>query len=206
MFSGIVAETGRLLSYDAISGELRVQSAVVVRGARPGDSIAVNGCCLTVTAADATAFTADVMPETLSRTTLGHLATGATLNLEAALRLQEPVGGHLVSGHVDGVGHVVSATPDGNAVSVVIRAPAAIAPLIAEKGSIAVDGISLTVTGVDGDAFGVSLIPHTLAMTTAGEWRAGARVNLEADLVARYVQRGLAAHLDLAAVRGAERR
>ena len=195
MFSGIVAECGHVEAFDPAAGVLRVASTVAAAGAHPGDSIAVNGCCLTVTSCDAAGFTADVMPETVARTTLAALAPGAGVNLEGALRFEAPVGGHLVSGHVDGVGEVLSVEPDGNARRVRIRAPHAVAALVAEKGSVAVDGISLTVTDVDGAVFGVSLIPHTLAVTTAGGWRDGTRVNLEGDLVARYVQRGLEAHL-----------
>src|SRR5579862_7659254 len=163
MFSGIVAELGRVESFDAATGHLRIASTVAAAGARVGESVAVNGCCLTVTGHDATGFTADVMPETVARTTLATAAPGSAVNLEPALRFEAPVGGHLVSGHVDGVGQVVAVNPDGNAVRVSIRAPRDLAPLIAEKGSIAVDGISLTVTTVDDDIFGVSLIPHTLA-------------------------------------------
>lgn len=195
MFSGIVAECGRVEAFDPATGVVRIRSSVAAAGARAGDSIAVNGCCLTVTSRQADGFTADLMPETLACTTLATLTPGDGVNLEAALRFEAPVGGHLVSGHVDGVGEVLGTVADGNARRVRVRAPSAVVPLIAAKGSVAVDGISLTVTDVDGDVFGVSLIPHTLAVTTAGAWTEGTPVNLEGDLVARYVQRGIAAHI-----------
>ena len=192
MFSGIVEEVGSV-ARNAIAGEGRLQIAArqVVRDAAVGDSIAVNGCCLTVVSADADGFTADVMPETAQRTNLGALQAGDTVNLEAALRVGDRVGGHMMSGHVDAVGTVSSLTPDSNMTTVRIEAPESVLRYVVEKGCIAVDGISLTVVSVDDSAFTVALIPHTLAVTRAGRWRAATRVNLEADLVAKYVEKGL---------------
>src|SRR5580700_6444162 len=158
-----------------------------------GESIAVNGACLTVASVAADGFEADVMPETLRRTTLGDLSGGATVNLERALRFGERVGGHLVSGHVDGTGIVTALREDANARWVTIATPEDLIDLIAEQGSIAVDGISLTVVDVFAGAFTVSLIPVTLAATVAGAWRVGTAVNLEVDLIARYVTRTLEA-------------
>jgi riboflavin synthase len=195
MFSGIVEETGRIDSVDAIGGRIRVDCGEVLRGARRGDSIAVSGCCLTVTDFISGGFVADVMPETFSRTTLGSLRGGDPVNLEAAMRHDGRVGGHLVSGHVDGVGTVTATRADGNATWITIAAPEQLLPLLVDKGCVAVDGISLAVVSVDHAGFSVALIPHTRASTTAGTWTPGSRVNLEGDLVAKYVQRGLAAHL-----------
>jgi riboflavin synthase len=198
MFSGIVEEIGRIDSVDRAAGRIRVDCGEVLRGARRGDSVAVNGCCLTLTDFISGGFVADVMPETFARTTLGSGGAGARVNLEAAMRHDGRVGGHLVTGHIDGVGSVSALRPDGNATWVTFSAPAQLLPLLVEKGCVAVDGISLTVVGVDEARFTVSLIPHTLEHTTAGAWRVGSTVNLEGDLVAKYVMRGLAAHLGAA--------
>ena len=198
MFTGIVEEVGRVASVDAGGGRLRVDCTEVVRGARRGDSIAVNGCCLTVTDVSSEGFASDVMPESFARTTLGALRPGDGVDLEAALRHDGRVGGHLVTGHVDGVGTVTATRADGNATWVTVVPPPELLPLLVEKGCVAVDGISLTVVGVDDDGFTVSLIPHTREHTVAGAWTDGSRVNLEADLVAKYVQKGLAAHLGAA--------
>lgn len=207
MFSGIVEELGRLDGVDLAAGRLRVDCGEVLRGARRGDSVSVSGCCLTVADFISGGFLADVMPETLRRTTLGLLIPGDPVNLEAAMRHDGRVGGHLVTGHVDGVGRVVAVSEEGNAVRVTIEAPAQTVPLLVDQGCVAVDGISLTVVEVRGGAFTVSLIPHTLEHTTAGRWREGSHVNIEGDLVAKYVRRGLAAHLAAgrpAALAGAE--
>ena len=195
MFSGIVEELGRFDSADAVSGRVRLDCGEVLRGARRGDSIAVSGCCLTLTDFISGGFVADVMPETLARTTLGSLTAGDPVNLEAAMRHDGRVGGHLVTGHVDGVGTITATRVDGNATWVTVAPPAELLPLLVEKGCVAIDGISLTVVEVGEDFFTVSLIPHTLENTTAARWRRGTRVNLEGDLVAKYVQRGIAAHL-----------
>jgi riboflavin synthase len=189
VFSGIVEELGRVAEIP--TGRLVVSASRAATGARAGDSVAVNGACLTITELTASGFSADVMPETLHRSTLGTLRAGDAVNLEGSLALGEPVGGHLVTGHVDAVGVVGALRDDGNARWVTIEAPAALMTMIAEKGSVAVDGISLTVVDVFDAGFTVSLIPHTIEHTTAGTWAVGSRVNLEADLVARYVRRAL---------------
>jgi riboflavin synthase len=195
MFSGIVEETGRINSVDAVGGRIRVACGEVLRGARRGDSISVSGCCLTVTDFISGGFVADVVPETFARTILGSRHPGDTVNLEAAMRHDGRVGGHLVTGHVDGVGVITALRVDGNATWVTVRPPAELLPLLVEKGCIAVDGISLTVVKVDADSFTVSLIPHTLEHTNAGGWQVGSTVNLEGDLVAKYVMRGISTHL-----------
>jgi riboflavin synthase len=195
MFSGIVEEVGRIDSVDAVAGRIRVDCGESIRGSRRGDSIAVSGCCLTLTDFISGGFVADVMPETFARTTLGSRAPGDPVNLEAAMRHDGRVGGHLVTGHVDGVGTVAATRVDGNATWVTIAPPAPLLTLLVEKGCVAIDGISLTVVAVDADSFTVSLIPHTLQHTIAGGWVVGSAVNLEGDLVAKYVMRGLAAHL-----------
>lgn len=187
MFSGIVQERGEVLAVEA--DRLRLGCGVVLDGLRAGDSLAVNGVCLTVAELAGGGAVTDVMPETLRRTTLGSLHPGEAVNLERALAFGDVVGGHLVTGHVDAVGTVTAVRDDGNAKRVTLRAPEDIVALIAPQGSVAIDGISLTVVATDGDEFTVSLIPHTLTVTTAGTWREDTRVNLEADIIARYVQR-----------------
>ena len=196
MFAGIVEELGAV-ARNAIDGEgrLDIRAATVVREVAIGDSIAVNGCCLTVVRAGADGFTADVMPETAHRTTLAALREGDPVNLEAALAYGARVGGHLVSGHVDAVGTVTARADDGNAVRVTVAAPGPLLRHVVERGSVAVDGVSLTVTAVDETSFSVSLIPHTVAVTTARNWVPGAAVNLESDIVAKHVTRTLDAHL-----------
>ncbi len=195
MFSGIVEEMGAVArNAIADSGRLAVSAHRVLRDVATGDSIAVNGCCLTVVESAADHFVADVMPETARRTNLGALQPGDAVNLEAALRAGERIGGHMMSGHVDAVGVVASLLPEGNMVTVRVEAPESVLRYVVEKGCIAVDGISLTVVSVDGGGFSVALIPHTLQVTRAGSWRPGSRVNLEADLVAKYVEKGLAAY------------
>lgn len=190
MFSGIVQQLGSVRAVE--DGRLIVEGDGLAH-ARVGDSIAVNGCCLTIAALRDGAFTADVMPETLRRTTLGALGIGDAVNLESALRFGEVVGGHLVSGHVDATGEIVGLDDEGIARRAVIAAPGSLLPLIAPQGSIAVDGISLTVVETDAasNTFVVALIPHTLAATTAGSWRRGSRVNLEVDVLARYVSQAI---------------
>jgi len=192
MFTGIVQAVGRVRTVEKRGADARLALDAAGLGLDDvaiGDSIAVAGVCLTVVALDASGFAFDVSPETLSRTTLGTLAAGDPVNLEKALRLADRLGGHLVAGHVDGVGKVVAVHDDGAAQRWVFSAPLALARYIAVKGSIAIDGTSLTVNDVDGDTFGITLIPHTLAVTTFGARKAGDAVNLEVDLVARYVER-----------------
>jgi riboflavin synthase len=198
MFTGIVEEIGRVESIDASAGRLRIDCGEALRGARRGESIAVSGCCLTVTDFISGGFVSEVMPETFARTTLGSLAPGDAVNLEPALRHDGRVGGHLVTGHVDGVGEVTATRVDGNATWVTVAAPPEMLPLLVEKGCVAIDGVSLTVVSVTDAGFTVSLIPYTRDNTIARAWAAGTRVNLEGDLVAKYVQRGIAAQLGAA--------
>ena len=191
MFSGIVETLGTVRSRQP--GRIEITPRTPFANLQRGESIAVNGACLTVASVAAEGFEADVMPETLRRTTLGDLSGGATVNLERALRFGDRIGGHMVSGHVDGTGAVTALREDANARWVTIATPDDLIELIAEKGCVAVDGISLTVVDVFTAAFTVSLIPVTLAATVAGAWRVGSRVNLEVDLIARYVARTLSA-------------
>jgi len=195
MFSGIVEELGAV-ARNAIDseGRLTVSADAVLRDVAIGDSIAVNGCCLTVVEAAGGRFVADVMPETARRTNLGALQPGDPVNLEAALRVGDRIGGHMMSGHVDAVGVVTALAPEGNMVVVHVEAPESVLAYVVAKGCVAVDGISLTVVDVDAGGFSVALIPHTLEVTRAGRWQPGSRVNLEADLVAKYVEKGLAAY------------
>jgi riboflavin synthase len=195
MFSGIVEELGTV-ARNAIDGEGRLEIAAqtVVRDVAAGDSIAVNGCCLTVVLATAESFVADVVPETARRTNLGALRPGDPVNLEAALRVGDRIGGHMMSGHVDGVGRIAALQPEANMVVVRVEAPTLVLRYVVPKGCVGVDGCSLTVVEVDGGGFTVALIPHTMQVTRAGRWQPGTAVNLEADLVAKYVEKGLAAY------------
>ncbi|HZW25277.1 MAG TPA: riboflavin synthase [Gallionella sp.] len=191
MFSGIIADVGVIKSAQDREGGLRLTVATEALGMEDvqlGDSIAVNGVCLTVVAIEGNDFTVDVSRETLN-CTVGLDAQGRRVNLEKALRLSDRLGGHLVSGHVDGVGDVVSFDDIGESWKLVLRAPQALAKYIAMKGSITVNGVSLTVNEVEGAQFSINLIPHTLKMTMLNELTAGAKVNLEIDLIARYVER-----------------
>ena len=192
MFTGIIEGVGRLAALEPRGGDVRLHVEV---GALPfehvqlGESIAVNGVCLTVIAFDAGSFQADASNETLALTTLGRLRPGAPVNLERAMRPTDRLGGHMVSGHVDGVGEVLEIRPDARAQRWRFLAPAPLLRYIARKGSICVDGVSLTVNGVDADGFEVALIPHTVAHTAFAATAVGDAVNLEIDLVARYVER-----------------
>ncbi len=175
---------------DDPGARLRVRARVVLDGVRPGDSIAVDGVCLTVTRLDGDVFTADLTAETLRRTTLARLQAGDLVNLERPLRVDQRLGGHFVQGHVDGVGVVVAVRPEGTGAWMEITPPPALLPYIVEKGAIAIDGVSLTVAALPApDRFAVALIPHTLAVTTLGRRRPGDAVNLEVDILAKYVQR-----------------
>ena len=204
MFTGICLGTGQVtaLQRRGSGALLRIQSRTVgFGGLALGDSIAVNGVCLTAVHLEPHAFAADISAETLACTTLARLAPGVAVNLELALRLGDALGGHLVTGHVDGVGEVVARVKDGAMARFTLRAPSGLARYIARKGSIAVDGVSLTVNEVDGDRFTVQCIPHTLELTTLGSYRPGVAVNLEVDLIARYLERLILG--DAAAMAGA---
>ncbi|MGX1575179.1 riboflavin synthase [Cellulosimicrobium funkei] len=198
MFTGIVEEIGRVreIGFPGGVGEdavLTVEGPLVASDAGLGDSIAVNGVCLTVTSLGGDgSFTADVMPESLRRTALGDLVAGSPVNLERAVRADARLGGHVVQGHVDGVGTLVSRAPGERWDDLVLSAPGGLTRYVAEKGSIAVSGVSLTVTHVDDETFGVSLIPTTLEATILGRLVPGDRVNLEVDVLAKYVERLLA--------------
>jgi len=193
MFSGIIADVGRITNTADRAGGLRLSidtNALGLDDVLLGDSIAVNGVCLTVIALDGYTFSVDVSRETLD-CTVGLDALGAAVNLEKALRLSDRLGGHLVSGHVDGVGDVIAFDDLGESWKLTIRAPQALAKFIAPKGSVTVNGVSLTINRVDGNAFELNLIPHTLQMTNLKDLAAGSQVNLEVDLIARYVERML---------------
>jgi riboflavin synthase len=200
MFTGIIEEMGTVssLSIRSESARIQVMARKVLADVRLGDSIAVNGVCLTVTSFSPQGFTADVMPETLRKTNLLELKPGQHVNLERALALGGRLGGHLVSGHIDGTGRIRERRLDENAVVLWITAPPEILRIVVTKGSIAVDGVSLTVADVAHDSFSVSLIPHTAAQTTVGSKAPGEMVNLENDLIGKYVERVLNVSQDLA--------
>ena len=192
MFTGIVEELGYVAAFapHGDGARITIACATVLDDATIGASIAINGGCVTVVDLTPGAFTADLAPETLARTTLGHLQAGDPVNLERPVRLTDRLGGHLVQGHVDGVGNVTAVTghADGST-RITVNAPAGLRRYLVEKGSVAIDGVSLTVTGVTGDEFGVALIPHTLSVTTFAQRGIGDEVNLEADVIAKYVER-----------------
>lgn len=190
MFTGLIEEQGRVLTPPR-NGKLSLAASKVTEGLALGDSIAVNGVCLTVSAFSGQRFTADVMPETLHRSNLGELRTGSLVNLERALPATGRFGGHFVSGHIDGVGSLLSVRPEGNALIFSIRAAPELLRGIVEKGSVAIDGISLTVVEVTGSLFSVSVIPHTAAVTTLSARRPGDHINLETDMIGKYVLRAL---------------
>jgi riboflavin synthase len=190
MFTGLVAGTGAVESLERGDDGIRLRVRTELAGELgPGDSVAVNGVCLTAVEADDAAFSADVMAETLRRSSLGPLTTGDEVNLELPLRAGDRLGGHMVQGHVDGTGRVEAVSEDGFARVVRIGAPPEVLRYVVEKGSIAVDGVSLTVSSVDGDGFEVSLIPETLERTNLGSAGPGRVVNLEVDVVAKYVEK-----------------
>ncbi len=190
MFTGLVAGTGTVESLERDGGGMRLRVRSELAGElSAGDSIAVNGVCLTAVEPDATGFSADVMSETLRRSSLGPLTSGDAVNLELPLRAGDRLGGHVVQGHVDGVGTVDSVRDEGFSRVVRVSAPAETLRYVVEKGSIAVDGVSLTVSAVDGEAFEVSLIPETLERTTLGEAEPGRMLNLEVDVLAKYVEK-----------------
>lgn len=196
MFTGIVQDVGKVRARENRGGDARIVIAfdhLSVDDFRVGDSICVQGCCLTATELRDGAFSADVSRETLSLTTLGDLAVGSPVNLEPSLKAGDALGGHLVSGHIDGVAKVVSISGDARSSRLKIAVPAKLARYIARKGSVAVDGVSLTINEVEDVTFGVNIIPHTQSVTTLGKLTVGTRVNLEVDQVARYVERLLGA-------------
>ncbi|MEU9801366.1 riboflavin synthase [Streptomyces sp. NPDC051000] len=195
MFTGIVEELGEVTAVEQLAeaSRFRLRGPLVTDGAKHGDSIAVNGVCLTVVETADGEFTADVMQETLNRSSLGALAQGSRVNLERPMELGGRLGGHLVQGHVDGTGTILSRTPSEHWEIVKVGLPAGLARYVVEKGSITVDGVSLTVVEAAADWFTVSLIPTTLALTTLGLKRSGDPVNLEVDVLAKYVERLLAA-------------
>jgi len=186
VFTGIVEEVGRVIS--ARPGNLAIAASHVLQGIEPGASMAVNGVCLTVTSFDQNSFSADVMPETLDRTNLGLLRAGDGVNLERALPLGGRLGGHLVQGHVDATGRVTSVTRRGGAMTVRFEAPPQLMPYIVEKGFIAIDGVSLTIVSKNTSSFQVSVVDYTRQYTTLGRRRVGDVVNLEVDIVAKYVE------------------
>jgi riboflavin synthase len=194
LFTGLISGRGRVGSVRATDGgaSLEVHAALATELA-PGDSIAVNGVCLTARVSDERAFTADVMHETLRRTNLGELTTGGPVNLELPVRAGQPLGGHIVQGHVDGLGTVTAARSDGLATVLTVSADPELLRYVVEKGSVALDGVSLTVTRVDEAGLDVSLIPETLQRTTLGAAEPGTQVNVEVDLLAKYVEKLAAA-------------
>jgi riboflavin synthase len=191
MFTGLVEEVGTVVGLESLGDSVRltVRGTVVTADAAHGDSIAVNGCCLTVTDLGPEQFSADVMAESLDRTSLGDLTAGSAVNLERAVAAGARLGGHIVQGHVDGTGTLLDRTPSTHWEILRFALPAALSRYLVEKGSITVDGVSLTVVDVTDDSFSVSLIPTTLADTTLGTRKPGDRVNLEVDIVAKYVER-----------------
>jgi len=189
MFTGIVEELGTLrsLTVGTQSAVVEVGAQAVLEGTVVGDSILVNGVCLTVISLDDQGLRADVQPETVRRTTLVGLRPGAALNLERALTMQSRLGGHMVSGHIDGVGRVLAVAAEDNAVVLTVQAPESVARLSVDQGSVALDGVSLTIVNVEAERLRLALIPHTASVTTLGRLRQGDDVNLEADVIAKYV-------------------
>ncbi|WP_314625547.1 riboflavin synthase [uncultured Selenomonas sp.] len=187
MFTGIIEEVGRLERL--AGGEIAIRAKKVLEDVALGDSIAVNGICLTVTRFDEAHFTADVMPETIRRTSLAELRRGSRVNLERALTLKSRLGGHIVSGHIDGAGTIAAMKEEGNAILLTVRASDSVLRYIVEKGSVALDGISLTVARVGAADFTVSLIPHTREITNLREKSVGSRLNIETDILGKYVEK-----------------
>jgi riboflavin synthase len=198
MFTGIVREVGTVVSVEGGGEGVRVVVEAPATAAETalGDSISIGGVCLTVTANEAGALAFDAVPETLRRTSLGRLEAGSHVNLEPALKAGDPLGGHMVQGHVDDVGRVASVEPEGEGARVTIDAPSELRRYLVEKGSVTVEGVSLTVAALTDDGFAVALIPHTLAVTTLGALTAGDQVNLEVDVLAKYVERLLASRIE----------
>ena len=195
VFTGIVREVGTVASLEGGEDGVRlvVEAPQTAAGAKLGDSVSIDGVCLTLVASDGGRLSFDAVPETLRRTSLGRLEAGTGVNVEPALAAGEPIGGHVVQGHVDGIGSVVSLEPEGDGARLTVAAPSELLRYCVEKGSIAVEGVSLTIAALRDDGFEVALVPHTLAATTLGVLRAGAPVNLEVDVLAKYVERLLGA-------------
>lgn len=192
MFTGIVAATGKLVSRDSYDGDLRIRFDVppeLMEGCKIGDSISISGVCLTMLEPDATGFSADLSVETLDKTSLGNRRPGDRVNLELAMRASDRLGGHMVSGHVDGLARLISRSEDGRSERFLFETDRSLARYIASKGSACLDGVSLTVNDVDDNRFSICIIPHTLAVTTLGSLAEGEVVNLEVDLIARYLDR-----------------
>jgi riboflavin synthase len=192
MFTGIVQATGTVAARTDKGGDAEFvfqAQALGLEDVAVGDSIACSGCCLTVTRLTPSTFSADVSRESLSVTTLADWRVGSAVNFEKALRAAQPLGGHYVSGHVDGVATVVDVHSDARSTRVEIETPKSLARYVAQKGSVCLDGVSLTVNAAEGARFGVNLIPHTLQVTSLEHWRAGSRINLEVDMIARYLER-----------------
>jgi riboflavin synthase len=198
MFSGIVAEVGTVKAYEGGRevASLSIEASAAFADVVVGESIAVNGVCLTAVQRQGSAFAVDVSPETLRATNLGELRPGEGVNLERSLCLNDRIGGHLVSGHVDGVGRIIAKHPEANAIHYDIHVPKHLMCYLVPKGSIAVDGISLTVVACQLDAFRITIIPHTATITNIGQKGVGATVNLECDMIGKYVERLLQARLD----------
>jgi riboflavin synthase len=191
VFTGIVEEVGRVAGLDLTpdGARIAIEAPVLAPLSHVGDSIAISGCCLTVVAVDGELLRFEAVPETLSRTSLGTLAVGSRVNLEDALRAGEPFGGHIVQGHVDGVGEIAAIAPEGDGYRLTVRAPAELLRYVVEKGSIGVAGISLTIAALRDDGFEIALIPHTWISTTVSDLEVGDPVNLEVDVIAKYVER-----------------
>ncbi len=191
MFTGIIKDKGTVIRAEDINGGRRmsVRTSFDLSRTEIGSSIACDGCCLTVVEKDRDSFTVDISSETLSKTTLGNWQAGTIVNLEQSLKMGDEMGGHMVSGHVDGVATLTDLKQDGEAYRLTIQVPDALAAYIAPKGSVALNGVSLTVNEVEGSTFGVCIIPHTWDVTTIGQLQAGDRINLEVDMLARYVAR-----------------
>lgn len=191
MFTGLIEETGDVqnIVHGAKSCKITIKAKKVLEDVKIGDSIAVNGTCLTVVDFGSSFFTADVMPETVKRTILAKLKNGDIVNLERTMALGDRFGGHIVSGHIDGLGEIVNMKKDDNAIVIAIKVSSEVVKYIIEKGSVAIDGISLTVVSVDSESFSVSIIPHTAAMTNLYYKKAGDYVNIETDVIGKYVER-----------------
>jgi len=196
MFTGLIEEVGAIVEIRPAGKaiHLKIKARKVLEGVELGDSIAVNGICLTVTHFDKTSFTADVVPETMRRSTLHELAAGSPVNLERAMAMGKRFGGHIVSGHIDGIGRILSIVDEDIAKVVRIAAPSDVLRYVVEKGSITIDGVSLTVMDVDSESFRISVIPHTWQITVLRHRRVGSAVNLECDIIGKYVERLLMPH------------